>query len=832
MSRARFSRMPRLGRRWAIFLIAAASLLLALVLSDCSRRRQTDIDVSIVTETPTPPAGVPVPAPTPTPLSPPDQLARARTQERNGYLDEAARTYATLARGADPDIAWQSAYFLGRMRFHQDQYQAARPALERFLALVEPAPVGEAALYVPGARLLLAETLRGLGDFAGAEEAYRAALEGQDPIAYHIHRQWGQMRLDQGAEEQGLQLLTTAAEQAPNAVTEVWIRSQMASAHEAQGRFGQAVEEYDRILDVSRIPAFRARIQYQAGIALLQMEEQAAAMHRFRLATEESPEDIFAYLALVQLVEHEEEFDLYQRGYIDYQAGVNDMAVAAFADWWTETDGEDPRYPWSLLYAGHSHFGLGSYAQAAPLYQRVVDEYPPCDCAGDAWQGLLNTYRAVGNEADYQRTAAQFREILPRHPLRADLLAQEGYAWLERHEVERATAVFWELAELFPEDGRSPQALFDLALHSYLHGDPATANEGWDRLRDLYVWYRAPEVGFWTARTLWDMDQREAAEFAWSRTWRTYPETFFGIMSAQAVARGDGTSQGAIPNMENLLGPGPGLPDDDGSLAFALRWLDTWADAAPPVREGQLRVETDPDFQRGEAYWRLGMRDEAIDYWGILPVRYGQDAGALLYLARHFAELREVRLSILSGRQLYFLSPSYQVVEQPLFLQRLLFPLPYADLVETVIQEHDLPKLLFYSLLRQESLFEPISESGAFAQGLAQVIPDTGDWVAWRTGFPDYQADALWLPWVNLQFGAYYLRYVHDNVDGNWITSLVSYNAGPENGRIFRASGGPDDLLFLDAITIQEPVDYVHAIVINLYHYTRLYGGEAQAPSS
>ena len=137
---------------------------------------------------------------------------------------------------------------------------------------------------------------------------------------------------------------------------------------------------------------------------------------------------------------------------------------------------------------------------------------------------------------------------------------------------------------------------------------------------------------------------------------------------------------------------------------------------------------------------------------------------------------------------------------------------------------HDVPELYFWSLLRQESLFEPTAVSGSNAIGLAQVIPDTGDWVALQRGIVGFETAHLERPYLSVDFGAWYLRRVWQDVDRNWLTALVSYNAGPGNGSHFRNVAGADDLEFLAAITLAEPVAYVEAIVVNLYHYTRLYG--------
>ena len=162
--------------------------------------------------------------------------------------------------------------------------------------------------------------------------------------------------------------------------------------------------------------------------------------------------------------------------------------------------------------------------------------------------------------------------------------------------------------------------------------------------------------------------------------------------------------------------------------------------------------------------------------------------------------------------------------ELPLFVQYLIYPRPYPELATTAAETFGVPELYFYALLRQESLFESASISSAAAQGLGQVMPATGEWIALQLGRKDYEAGWLRRPWLNLEFSAYYLRFVYDELDQDWLTALTGYNAGPGAGRAFREASGLDDMDFYQAISIEETSTYLRQIVTNLWHYTRLYG--------
>ncbi len=127
-------------------------------------------------------------------------------------------------------------------------------------------------------------------------------------------------------------------------------------------------------------------------------------------------------------------------------------------------------------------------------------------------------------------------------------------------------------------------------------------------------------------------------------------------------------------------------------------------------------------------------------------------------------------------------------------------------------------------MIRQESLFEEGARSYAAAQGLAQIIPDTARWVAEHQGHADWSNDMIYRPYINVDFGAYYFDWVRGYLDGNPVSALVGYNAGPGNSEAWREQAGADDALFTEILSVAEPRSYVQLITENLYHYTRLYG--------
>jgi soluble lytic murein transglycosylase len=129
-------------------------------------------------------------------------------------------------------------------------------------------------------------------------------------------------------------------------------------------------------------------------------------------------------------------------------------------------------------------------------------------------------------------------------------------------------------------------------------------------------------------------------------------------------------------------------------------------------------------------------------------------------------------------------------------------------------------------LIWQESLFEGFAVSSASAQGLMQIWPPTGEDIASRLNWPNYQSADLQRPYVSVAFGTWLLREEYQRFGGDPFAMLSAYNAGPGNTATWmeEAAGDPD--LFVEYIKLPEPQAYIKAIYAHYTVYRRLYGVE------
>ena len=140
-------------------------------------------------------------------------------------------------------------------------------------------------------------------------------------------------------------------------------------------------------------------------------------------------------------------------------------------------------------------------------------------------------------------------------------------------------------------------------------------------------------------------------------------------------------------------------------------------------------------------------------------------------------------------------------------------------------EQYNFDPRLQLSLVRQESLFESFARSGAAAQGLSQVIPDTGAYIANLLNWPDFVNEDLYKPYVGLNFGAFYLSQQLNNFDGHAHAALSAYNGGPGNAARWYDQAGGDLDLFVETVNFPETRLYIERIFVGFVIYDYLYGG-------
>lgn len=246
----------------------------------------------------------------------------------------------------------------------------------------------------------------------------------------------------------------------------------------------------------------------------------------------------------------------------------------------------------------------------------------------------------------------------------------------------------------------------------------------------------------------------------------------------------------------------------------ALGQRAAWPVAALPASDQELAaVRAQPGVQRTLALLQLDLRTEALREWS-WTLRGADD--------RHLLASAELM------RQLGYYDRAIAAAERTRAQHDfgLRYLAPYYDTFAPAARSSSLSLPWVYGLVRQESRFHPVVRSSAGAQGLMQIMPATGRYVARKIGMADYQHSGLSEIDTNIQLGTAYLRMILDSLGDQPVLAAAAYNAGPARARRWRDDKPMEGALYVETIPIVETRDYVEKVMANAVSYAILFNGK------
>src|SRR5687767_8739480 len=160
-------------------------------------------------------------------------------------------------------------------------------------------------------------------------------------------------------------------------------------------------------------------------------------------------------------------------------------------------------------------------------------------------------------------------------------------------------------------------------------------------------------------------------------------------------------------------------------------------------------------------------------------------------------------------------------------VQEVKLPLRHDDIIRQQAADKGLDPALIAGVIYAESHFiDQTSRAGA--KGLMQLMPETADYIAQKSGGTAFVQGDLATPQVNISYGSWYLRYLLEKYDGGEVLALAAYNAGEgkvdewvaqtaARGETFRAA---------DHIPFAETRHYVDRVLDARKRYRRTYARE------
>jgi len=761
------------------------------------------------TPTPLPPTATPTPTPTPTPTATPtaipptatptprpDQTALLAQADRflhNGNYQAAIGAYqATANGGGNAAVRAQARFGLGKAYWLSGQSEAAAATFAELAADPVWVDAHPEVLYWLGR----AEAARGRVE--AAVSAFNAYAERRPVLAHRAYEAVGQAYLNALDPARSLLAFHRALETAPDLLGRLRAREGIAEAAMMAGDPATAIAQYRAILAVARQPGYRAEMLYRLAQAQLAAGATEAAWQSLEQAMRTHPESPYAYQAAIALVNAGRPFDELLRARVDFAAGAYGPGFAALARYQAAHPDHDGEV---YALAARAYEAQGNYAAAVPYWVRLLETFPADPRRGEAWLGWA---RSLWRQGD--TTGA--REVYLRAAADADGETAATALWwagflAEREEALLPTAAqtYLRLARTYPVSRYAAQARFRAGLAFYRAGDTDQAHAIWTELAaaDRGLWGAAAD--FWLGKLLVARNEAEALAHWQQVALRRGDENYYGLRAAQAVERRTGRSP---------------LPTPTPVAADLADWLSTWVTTT-------VHLTAPLPGEEAAAEWdRIGEFAAARSAFEALRTGFQHDPVALTRLALVTAELGYYDTSVRAATRVHALS-GQPLATLPRALQEHIYPLHYGDLIVPAARQYGLDPAVLLALIRQESLFGAIATSSAGARGLTQIMPATGRGIAQRLGWPHYREELLARPYVSVAFGAYYLAEGLRGANGNLSQALAGYNGGPGNAAFWRRLAGPDDDLYLEVINFTETQNYLRAVLLQAYHYRRLY---------
>ncbi len=215
-------------------------------------------------------------------------------------------------------------------------------------------------------------------------------------------------------------------------------------------------------------------------------------------------------------------------------------------------------------------------------------------------------------------------------------------------------------------------------------------------------------------------------------------------------------------------------------------------------------------FLKAVALEKSGKKPEAISVYSVIPDSFTSYYGGL-------ATEKLKTLAPNSVKKIASVSPRL-MKDYPILFR--------AELLRYAKTKNIDPRFVL-AIMKQESSFRTNAKSPSAARGLLQLVYDTALKYNKKAGFPDFNADDLYQPNVNIAIGSAYIADLKTQFGGLYEAIAASYNGGEDNAARWLDRSKPKDAaIFASEVGFAETKNYVFKVMNNYRVYRELYTDE------
>lgn len=359
---------------------------------------------------------------------------------------------------------------------------------------------------------------------------------------------------------------------------------------------------------------------------------------------------------------------------------------------------------------------------------------------------------------------------------------KKAHYWFDRALKERVnSAEFKEKLMWYKAWAERKLKKYDLAVTSFEELIKITEN---DFARSRYR--------FWLAKTWEDKNEKTRARLEFQTLINEDPLGYYGLVAHHETEQ-------LIPANEKILQRLPASKEEEFPLD---KIVDT------QLIEWLISLEEHDLSKRylNEVSVALRKRKDQTDEAWFQIFNFYARAGEYLSLYEQLGRLSPERRKEILDRH-----PS------------LIFPQPFEQLVSEASRQFGVSAELLYSIMRQESAFNPRARSFADAFGLLQMLPEVARKEASVAKVEYEKPEDLYKPEVNIPVGAAFIKKLQTKWNNQFILTVASYNANDKAIRGWlKTRYRGDTLEFIEDIPYEETRGYVRLVMRNLIFYSLL----------
>jgi len=614
---------------------------------------------------------------------------------------------------------------------------------------------------------------------------------------------------NRGKYEDAISLLNDVIATWPESILIPRVHLKLADIHFCAGDYQNAIEEYKKSVEL--LPSEGVYSRFQIGISYMETGEWESALESFKFMLIHEPCSDFTKVAHNYILKMHRErglepFELstgeiFQKAEILFKRRSYDAAIEAYRSV-INAEPRSPEYCRAMFKLAQSYKRTGRKDLAIATLQQIAHTLPESDCVFDARLFLARTLWNDHCNSEARQHLESLTKIRTSWENRAEAFYILGRMAEEEDRFIDAVKYYQKIIDLGAGNSLYHNAVWRIGWAYYTGGYYRHAVNHFDHhLSKTDDTNFRQQLLYWKARMEEKRGRPEGAIEAYQSILMEPSWSFYSGLTEIWLGCHDD------PNNPACVRPEPGAEEGEEYPALLL-----------DEREKNI-------VNRVMELWLMGFREDSIKEIRYYAYAREKVSPELLFCLSSIAHMNGahdlgIRIGIIRKRHLKSQETSLGKPDD-----LLLYPLGYSSLVQEKAKDYNIDPILVLSVIRQESLFDPVALSSSSAYGLMQIIPSTGSAIARELGV-DIASDMnmLFDPELNVTFGCFFLKGLLDRFDQNMVYALASYNAGPGAVKRWQDRFGHLEIdEFIENIPYYETRDYVKRIMKNYWMYKRMY---------